>query len=977
MIFIKTIKGKMKFTPSVNIERDFDNELAYIVTPNSKSVFNQLINNFHAGIHSYNIIGSYGTGKSSFLLAFEKNLKKEKIYFAPPNGQFNGLIDFEFVNIVGKYSSLEDLLCEKLHLNKNSADLIIEFEKYYEKISQSNKFLILLVDEFGKVLEYAANNSPEKELYFIQQFSEFVNNTNYNILFLTTLHQNFSSYSNILNPSQRNEWDKVKGRFKEIAFNEPVEQLLFLAAEKIKEQNFKIKDKKRFDDLYSLILNSRILTLSDSINKHVAENLYPIDLLSASILTLSLQRYGQNERSLFTFLEANENYSLTNFDFNKSQNYNLGDVFNYLIFNYYSFINTKYNPDNRYWVTINNAIDKVESNLNDSVADAIKIVKSIGLLNVYATGKGIVDKNFLIEYARLALKIENANEIIEILERHKVIKYAKHKLQYVFVEGTDVDIELEILEAGSNIQKSKDITDKIKQYIDLSYIPARAIHFEKGTPRFFEYRITNKPINEIPQGEIDGFINLIFGENITLDSITDHSSICSEAILFVWYKNTNEIIDTIFEIDKINYVLEKTDKSDRVAVNELHDIKNNEINKLNNLVVNNLFTDKDLIKWIFNGEFIDILNQAQLNKFLSKICSTIYYNTPVFKNEMVNKNKISSAIALARKNYFIQLFEFWNFKDIKIENDKFPPEKAVYLSLLKNTGIHRKENTEYTLAKPTDKSFIELWKVSEEFIESAKSKNRTITEFINILQKRPFKLKQGFIDFWIPTFLFIKREDYALFSNGAFIPYLNIDIIDFLAKKSDDFNIKTFDISGIKLDIFNKYRELINLESQDKIGNSSFIETIRPFLTFYKGLPEYAKQTKRLSKNTIKLREAIAKAKDPEQTFFEDFPAALGFKDLDLKHNEDFLKDYVFHLQSSIKDLRTCFSDLIIRLENKMIDILGLENNNFDEYKDLVIKRYKTIKTHLLIPKQKSFYTRINSPISDKKTGLVHCHMTY
>jgi len=134
----------MKFTPSVNIERDFENDIEYIVTPNSKSVFNQLINNFHAGIHSFNIIGSYGTGKSSFLLAFEKNLKKEKQYFAPPNGQFNGLTDFELVNIVGKYSSLENLLCEKLNLNENSKNLFSELENYYNEISRKNRFLILI-----------------------------------------------------------------------------------------------------------------------------------------------------------------------------------------------------------------------------------------------------------------------------------------------------------------------------------------------------------------------------------------------------------------------------------------------------------------------------------------------------------------------------------------------------------------------------------------------------------------------------------------------------------------------------------------------------------------------------------------------------------------------------------------------------------------------------------------------------------------
>ncbi len=714
----------MKFTTSVNIERDFNNEFNYIVTPNSKVVYNEIINNFKSGIHSFNIIGSYGTGKSSFLLAFEKNLKKEKIYFAPPNGQFNGLSDFDFFNIVGKYTSLENLLIEKFNLNCNRENILAELEKSFIKLSENKKFIILLIDEFGKILEYAAKHNPEKELYFIQLFSEFVNNPKLNVIFLTTLHQNFNSYASSLSQAQKNEWIKVKGRFKEIAFNEPIEQLLFLAAERIKILDYKISNKQNHDQLYELITKSRLVSLSESIDKKTADELFPMDLLSASVLVLALQKYGQNERSLFTFLEANENYSLTSLNVSGDNFYNLNDVFNYLTFNYYNFINTKYNPDNRQWAAINNALDKVESSFNDNIIETSKIVKVIGLLTIFSNSKGVFDKDFLVNYSKLSLNISNPIDVIEKLERFKIIKFAIHKSQYVFVEGTDVDIELELNDAGANIQKAQNISDKIKQFIDLPFISAKAIQFEKGTPRFFEFKITEKPINEIPIGEIDGFINLVFGLNSKEESIKEHSLNCSEAILFVWYKNTRQISDVLYEIDKVNYVLEKTDTNDKIALNELNEIRNFEIKKLNQFIISDLFSDNELIKWYFQGKQELINSKTDLNKFLSKICSSIYSKTPVYKNEMVNKHKYSSAITLARKNFFNNLFEFSTFKNLKFEDDKFPPEKSIYFTLLKNTGIHRKEHFEYILGEPTDTKYSDLWKVSENFLESAKNKNR-------------------------------------------------------------------------------------------------------------------------------------------------------------------------------------------------------------------------------------------------------------
>ena len=67
----------------------------------------------------------------------------------------------------------------------------------------------------------------------MQKLAEFINAPKRNAILLSTLHQNFSSYSYKLTDAQRNEWTKVKGRFKEIVFVEPIEQLLQLTANRL------------------------------------------------------------------------------------------------------------------------------------------------------------------------------------------------------------------------------------------------------------------------------------------------------------------------------------------------------------------------------------------------------------------------------------------------------------------------------------------------------------------------------------------------------------------------------------------------------------------------------------------------------------------------------------------------------------------------------------------------------------------------
>ena len=210
--------AKKSFSPSVNIIRDNNRELDYIVTKNASQIANQLISDFNNNYHCFSIIGSYGTGKSTFLWALEKNFKSQHEFFFHINGHFNNFIQFEIVNIVGSYSPFEELLIEALQPKRGkrstSSNALSLLGQYYKKCQKLKKFLIIVIDEFGKILEYAAQNTPEKSVYFLQQIAEFINDPENNILLINTLHQNFNAYSVGLTTEQKQEWNKVRGRFK-------------------------------------------------------------------------------------------------------------------------------------------------------------------------------------------------------------------------------------------------------------------------------------------------------------------------------------------------------------------------------------------------------------------------------------------------------------------------------------------------------------------------------------------------------------------------------------------------------------------------------------------------------------------------------------------------------------------------------------------------------------------------------------------
>lgn len=947
----------MKFSTSVNIERDSDKTFNYIVTANAKQAIGKIVDSFTAGIHSFCLIGSYGTGKSSFLLALEQCLSGKA--FDNPliknKGQFNGFTKFRFVNIVGDYQPLIELLQTHVQpVTSKKGNIFATLDDLYAKCQNDKTFLVMVIDEFGKVLEHAAKNNPEKEMYFLQKFCEYVNDTNKNILLLTTLHQGFNAYAKDLKLEQKQEWTKVKGRIQDIVFKEPIEQLLNLAATKIADKR-EASSNEAIHQLYELAIKSKFA--NDNLKPDVVSALYPMDIFAAYILTQANQRYGQNERTLFSFLEATGDDSIANFSASENHLYNLVNVYDYVQYNFHSSL-TEVNSDSANWSAIKIAIERVEGlPLEESdIETAIELVKVVGLLNIFASSATKIDSDFLAQYARLSMGVNDILPLMSKLEKAQIIRFAKYKSKYILFEGTDVDIEMGLYNASLECKRTDDYIDNLKQLFTFRISIANAHYYRTGTPRYFEYQITDEPITKVRQGEIDGIIDLIFakdnGCSVIIDKCLSQKGI---AVAYCIFKNAQEIIDYIFEIDKLYWVRDFyiKDENDKVAHKEIENLVEYEKSLLNKSVTDSLFSDN--VQWVFNGECIDsIRSQKDLMKFLSVISDTIYSATPVFKNELINKHRPSGTMSVARQNYLTALIENSGKEDIGFDKDKFPPEKSIYLTMLKSTGIHNDNG----FSEPIESSFLPLWKCCMNFLKSAQQKQRKIGELASILSEPPYGIKQGFIEFWLPTFLIIKKEDYALYSGDSFIPFINREVLDLLYRNPNGLSVKSFSVEGIKQVFFDKYREAVNLNKSELNGNT-FIETIRPFLTFYRRLNIYAQTTKDISSEAKKFRDVISRATDPEATFFEQLPEALGFREVVLTQNPEAIESFVTVLQNAIRNLRSCYEDYVRSIEQHILKALRIKETDFASYKPIIDKRYQMVKASLMPNDIKNFHSRL------------------
>ena len=143
------------------------------------------------------------------------------------------------------------------------------------------------------------------------------------------------------------------------------------------------------------------------------------------------KRFAQNERSVFTFLNTNERYSINHFlSIEKDEFYSLDNFYDYIYHNLSHYLIES--PLYQEWNKIEVAIRDLKSTNNkDLVEDFVfteKVIKTIGMLNLFGSDIGLkADREIIglcLSY-KLGKKFTNkVNKVIAGLNKDN-IPYSK------------------------------------------------------------------------------------------------------------------------------------------------------------------------------------------------------------------------------------------------------------------------------------------------------------------------------------------------------------------------------------------------------------------------------------------------------------------------------------------------------------------------------------------------------------------------
>jgi len=193
------------------------------------------------------------------------------------------------------------------------------------------------------------------------------------------LHQAFEQYGEYLDQAAKLEWAKVQGRFSDIAFIEPPEQQIRLAAQAISTPILKLKrdELKLVADVASLMFDNGYIP--KGINKAEVRELsnitYPLHISVLIALPYLFKKFAQNQRSLFAYILSNEPFGLQEL-INENRIIRLSDLFDYYSINVNANMSKQINS--RRWHEISDVLEKIP----DLTLEETKVLKTIGLIDL-------------------------------------------------------------------------------------------------------------------------------------------------------------------------------------------------------------------------------------------------------------------------------------------------------------------------------------------------------------------------------------------------------------------------------------------------------------------------------------------------------------------------------------------------------------------------------------------------------------------
>lgn len=977
-----TFEIKSRFMRSVHLERDFYDETAlegYVLTPHTQSGLERLARGLlpRSGQRAWRVTGDYGTGKSSFALALSHLLSgseegvpdslRSAIDFPgmgldePPRllpvlttGSREPLVTailrslgdaIERSCFKGKRPGVLARIREATNLlplvTRGDAQAITLIREAVAYVVQSGKGsgVLIVLDELGKFLEYAALYPERQDIYFLQILAETASRSGEEpILVVGLLHQGFNSYADQLSQAAQKEWEKVAGRFEELLFNQPLEQMANLVADALNVRapllpaklRGRVKEEMaRTLDLgwYGAGAGRRSLT-------DLAPQLYPLHPSVLPVLVQLLSRFGQNERSLFSFLLSDEPFSLREFSEHTLESkvfYRLHDLYDYVRAAFGHRLSVQ--SYRSHWNQIESVIESFPQTKDHEFE--LRILKTIAVLNL------LDHPGLIASLEAIAIAVECGNtdtgapkRTLQKLQKDRSVLYDRGIVGgYCLWPHTSVNLERAYQEASKAIPTYQRVASLIRDDLETRPLVARRHYIETGNLR--DFAVEYAPPADLPallergpQGA-DGQILVALCETPEEReaAITFAHGIClrdRDHVLVAVPQPLRGLASLLAEVQRWEWVgrnipeLAHDEFAQEEVSRQLAAARQVLEKRVRTYIGIRQFGEKTDLQWFYRGKPASIHGGRELLERLSTVCDRVFDNASLFRNELVNRHSLSSAAAAARLRLIEQILRAPGEPLLGMVSAKKPPEISMYLSVLQAAGLHREEDGMWRIADlpaGADPSNIRpLLARILDVLEARRGGRIKVVDLFSALRRPPFGLRDGLAPLLLAVFVATHERDVAFYENGRFLREVTGYEFQRLTKATETFEIQYCRIGGVRAVVFEKLFRALNPGKEGK--GVDILDVVKPLFTIANDLPHYAHRTAALSPDAVAVRATLTNAEEPATLLFDQLPEALGLDpfESDDKPSPNRVKRFLERLRASLDELGNLYPELLRRM---------------------------------------------------------------
>jgi len=1001
-----------RFLRSVHLERDFANPNAladYIVTPAMADAVGRVADGLRSGSthRAWRVTGDYGVGKSSFALLLshllsgsrnaesidisdaigwsDRRLEKNSFWPILITGAREGLVA-SIVRGVQEALAIADghltgidqeklrqaIDACKMTKSPRAFDRLLALVR--EQASAADRGVVLIIDELGKLLEYAAQNPDEQDVYVLQRLAETAARSgNQPFLVIGLLHQGFQAYAERLPAATRHEWDKVAGRFDEIVFDQPLAHTAALISGALGLSTAQLPAAILDEARVAARATGSMGWLGGGTTSAAgmdASRIYPLHPALLPPLARFFARFGQNERSLFGFLLSNEPFALQSFSQANLVGdgwYTLGDFYDYVRANFgHRLTGQSYQSQ---WLRIANTVDA----LVDRSSLELKVAKTVGLLNLL-DADDLVPTRRAIHACLSTVPESDLEDAIERLVQDGVLFNRGERSGFRLWRNASVNLVSAFENAKRALGPVENVGLHLAPFLANDTLLARRHYVETGTMRYFEIRCTvSDRLSETMAAPSngDGLVALVLPDTVE-DQVAAQelakSATCERDNVIVGIvRPLSFLAPELAAVRYWQWVQDNTPEllDDTIAAEEVSRQLHFAIRSLTSQFAMISGLDRSsaaTVDWYHRGGKMAI--ETTLTNTLSLLCDRLFTRAPRVANELINKNVLSSAAASARMRLIEGVFEAASLPSFGMDSGKAPPEKSIYLSIFKAGNLHVEADGRFQLAEPTpDNDPLNLLPALSRLIFMIRQGlgNRvSVSALLEDLKQPPYGVRDGLAPLLLAVVLKIHSHELAVYENGTFLSRFGALEFQRMTRATASFEIQYCSVEGVRSDVFRRLAGAFATSVSDR--QPVLLDVVQELCKFAARLPEQTRKSRGLSSVTRAVRDVLTTATEPATLLFHDLPKACGLEAfrLDAPSSPKAADTFVTLLKEAVNELQTAYGKLLERIVDRVADASGFEKGTFD--RRVLANRAARVSLLVREPRLRAFSLRLRDP---------------